>query len=268
VAPQFTQEAILSARESLPVSRLVGLEALRLLDKENVSLDALERVLKGDPVLSAHLIRVANSALMSYGTETRTVNQAIGRIGMERTKLHLWGLAVKRMFQSPALQKIWNHSILAAQVSRQLAEMTHVIPPDEASLIALVHDIGQIVLVNLGASYERARTQRLARGLFPVQAEQQLCGATHAGVGADLLAYWKFAPDMVEAVRFHHSPTDKTSPLAALLYVAETWLDSQEDLCDLTLHRACMRRLGLTSADLQTVGVKHSPDLELLRFAA
>ncbi len=58
------------------------------------------------------------------------------------------------------------------------------------------------------------------------------------------------------------------SPFAALLYIAENWLDNQEDICDVPLFWASMRRLGLSKLDLQNLSIKHSPDLELLRFAA
>ena len=267
-APKFPADVLLAAREKLPVSRLAGVQALRLLESENVSLGQLERVLQADPVISAHLIRVANSALLSFGQEARNISQAIGRIGLAKTKLHVCGIAVKRMYSSPQLQKIWNHSILAAQLSRQIAGMTQALSPDEASLVALVHDIGHIVLSTLGQHFERARAQRLAKGLLPVQIEEELCGVTHAVIGADLLSDWHFPSDLVDAVRHHHTPSDRVSPLAALLYVAESWLDNQEDVCDLALHQSSTRRLGLTRADLQTLGVKHSPDLELLRFAA
>lgn len=266
--PRFGPEALAAAHEKLPVSRVAGLQALRLMERESVSLDQLDSVLRGDPVVSAHLVRVANSALLSYGQEVRTVGQAISRIGLERTKLHVCGLAVKRMYSSPHLQKIWNHSILAAQVARQLAGMTRGLSADEASLVALVHDIGHLVLANLGQPYERARTQRMSRGALPIEAEEQLCGATHAAIGADLLEGWRFPAELVEAVRFHHSPSDRVTALSALLYVVESWLDNQEDVCDIGLHLACIRRLGISKSDLAVLGVKHSPDLELLRFAA
>lgn len=266
--PKFAAEALKAAQEKVPVSRLAGLDAIRLLQRERTSLDQLERVLKSDPVLSAHLIRVANSALFSYGQEVRTVSHALARIGLDRARLHICGLAVKRMYSSPQLQRIWNHSIAAAQICRQLAGMTRALAAEEASLIALVHDIGHIVLANLGAVYERARNQKLSRGAVPIEVEKELTGATHAGIGADLLSEWAFPADMVEAVRFHHTPSDRVSPLAGLLYVSECWLDNQEDTGDVNLHRSSMWRLGLTRTDLQRLSVKDSPDLELLRFAA
>lgn len=267
-APKFAPAMIEAARSKLPVSRLAGIEAMRLLENENTSLEQLDRVLKTDPVLSGHLIKVANSALLSYGQEARTVSQALARIGFERTKLHVCGLAVKKMFSTPQLQSIWNHSIQAAQVARQLASMTPGVTPDEASLLAIVHDIGHLVLAGLGQPYERARAQKIAAGQSAVEAEEELCGATHAAIGADLLAEWKFPPDMVEAIRFHHKPLERPASLAALLYVAEIWLDNGEDVCDPEVQATCLRRLGISVSDLNHLGLKNSPDLELLRFAA
>jgi HD-like signal output (HDOD) protein len=175
---------------------------------------------------------------------------------------------MKRLFVGPKLQKVWNHCTLAAQVCRQLAEFTRASVPDEACLVALVHEIGHWVLVTVGSACERAYAEGLAKGQLPVMIERELCGYTHAEIGADLLPGWNFPADFVAAVRDHHTPSAKSAPMADLLYVAENWLDGQEDLCDISQHRGCMRRLGLTRADLLPLNSKCDADLEMLRFAA
>jgi putative nucleotidyltransferase with HDIG domain len=266
--PRFSEKDLAAARERVPTLRAAGIEALKMLQKEDASLGEIEKAVSRDPVLSAHLVKVANSALMSYGYQVRTLSQAIARIGYERTRLHIWGLSMRRLFVAPKLQKVWNHCTLTAQICRQLAEFTHAIVPDEACLVALVHDIGQMVLVNLGTPYERAYSQRLAKGKLPVVIERELCGSTHAEIGADLLETWHFPADLVDAVRQHHTPAGASSPMADLVYIAEHWVDAQEDLCDISQHRASMRRLGLTRADLQALNSKCGADLEMLRFAA
>jgi len=265
---RFSAEQIIVARDRLPISRVVGVQALAALQKESSSLPDIEAIVSKDPVLSAHLVKVANSALLSFGHEARTVAQAIARVGFERTRLHIWGMSMKRLFSSPSLKEIWEHSVRAAQVTRRLAEMTRVVAPDEASLAALVHDIGQIVLSNLGESFERSSVALRRQGRYRIDIERQLCGSSHAEIGADLLEAWAFPEYMVEAVRYHHAPSKSSLALPALLYVTESWMENDEDVYDPREHSSALRHLGLKKTDLSALGSAHSSDLAMLSAAA
>ncbi len=138
---------------------------------------------------------------------------------------------------------------------------------DEASLAALVHDIGQIALVALGERFENQYRQLRSEGLYPVEIEQRLCGLSHAEIGADLLSDWHFPGDLVEAVRYHHSPSRSRSALAGVLYIAESWADSHEDVYGIAEHSHALKRLRLDSANF-FVNKRSDPDVHLLRFAA
>ena len=268
VPQRFSSADLIAVRSKLPVSPTTGLQAFKALQNDTADLRDIEAIVNRDPVLAAHLIKVANSALFSYGQEIRSVSLAIARIGFDRTKLHVWGLSVKRFFSSPHLNRIWDHSIQTAQIVRQLCEISRVMRPDEGGLIALVHDIGQVVLAALGKPFEAAAEELRRRGAYPLQIERQLCGTTHAEIGADLLESWHFPRDMVEAVRFHHAPSGSGRALASLLYVAESWLENAEDVYDQSEHLYALKRLKLNKTDLEHLANPVSPDLELLRFAA
>jgi putative nucleotidyltransferase with HDIG domain len=265
---QFHKADLEAARTRVPVSRLVAARCLATLRNEGASLSEIEAVVSEDPVLAAHLMKVANCALLASRREIRSLPAAILHLGFGRTKVHIWALSAKSLFASPFLRNIWNHSIQTAKVAQNLALASGEVDPEEACLAGLIHDIGQLVLSALGQRYENRFANLRAEGLYPVEIERRLCGLSHAQIGADLLDSWSFPPDIAEAVRQHHTPTHSSLPLTSLLYVAESWVEAPEDIFSPDEHETAMRRLRLDSRDLSRIASQHAPDLDTLRIAA
>ncbi len=102
------------------------------------------------------------------------------------------------------LDDLWKHSLATAYgaaflvKSIGLGEMR-----DRAFTAGLLHDIGKLVL-----------DQNLAEGGMEVGAsitmetERQCTGFDHAEAGAALLESWDVPEQVVEAVKWHHSPLD------------------------------------------------------------
>jgi HD-like signal output (HDOD) protein len=70
----------------------------------------------------------------------------------------------------------------------------------------------------------------ISKGCQPAAAESVRCGFDHAEAGAEVLAHWKFEPELIEAVRYHHQPDRSNSAMCSILYLTEFWTDSEEDL--------------------------------------
>ena len=52
----------------------------------------------------------------------------------------------------------------------------------------------------------------------------------YTDIGAGVLRAWRFPDHLVEAVRFHHRPADSVSDLACVVYLAQYWLESDEEV--------------------------------------
>jgi putative nucleotidyltransferase with HDIG domain len=263
----FSAADIAAACEKLPISKLAGIRALKACEEPTWSFEKIAEVVARDPGLSAHLIKVGNLASVSRGPEVRSVSQALTRIGLDQAKLHIWAISMKNLYSLPHLQTIWNHSLRTVDVVDELCQHAGYADTADARLLALLHDIGHLVLSALGPSYMASRAKLLAEGLYPVEIEHRLCGLTHAAIGADLLSSWQFPKDMVEAVRYHHNPSDSGSALTSLVYCGECWTDNGEDIYNPIEHDAAIDVLGLKGINLH-LGTQHRPDLNLLRFAA
>lgn len=247
----------------LPVQASVGKEVLcALAAKRDCDLPFLANLAIKDPVLSGKLVEAANSALYSRRSPVRSIPQAISYIGSESARKVLLALAIQRLVGSAKLTDLWRHSVWMAQYCEALAGDTGLIPPDDALLLGLVHDIGRIALATLPSRAGVAQARLVERGCPPAYAERFFVGRDHAEIGAEVLRRWHFPDSLVEAVRMHHRPADSDSVAASVLYLAEFHSTTDEDLPSRRHFNAALQRTGL---DLEALARVQHLDRSLAR---
>ena len=261
----FSLDQIQKARQQVGPLPSAIVQTLSLFDDPNLDYRRAEGAISRDPLLTAHLLRAANVA--AFKDPARTLLSALQRLGMEAVKFQILALTIRKVFSSPAIRKIWDHSIATAQLTRQFSQGTTT-PPGEAGLLGLVHDIGQVILFGLGDSYPIRLQELRSQGLTPVQAERALCGTSHAELGAHLLSSWSFPADLVEAVAAHHSPASSDEPLVSLLYLAEAYGENNEDVYSIGEHALAAYRIKGVTPAIARAKTGIDPDLAVLRFAA
>ena len=203
--------------ESLPSPPPVLLELRAALDARGTNAGTIARIVEKDPALTAKLLQLANSAFFgasrkySAGTVV-SVADAVVMLGMatvEQLAL-ITGLLVAFEGQEKALgmspEAMQDHSRRVADTAAHL--MTSRRFAEEAYVSGLLHDIGKLVLAcRFPESYRRVAPEARLRRLPVWQIEQEEYGATHAEVGAYLLACWGLPRIVVEAVAHHHHPS-------------------------------------------------------------
>ncbi|MDX2150017.1 MAG: HDOD domain-containing protein [Bryobacteraceae bacterium] len=203
-------------------ARLVGVRprlALRILSLgEDAGAREVSLIGEEDPIVAAHLIRAANSALYGTRFEVTNVPHAVNHLGVPVARQVILAVAMRPASASGRLLQEWRHAVTAAEFARTFGLHAGLASSEELFLAGLVHDIGRLVLYHLSAplvsAYERLREQ----GCPPNLAETILTGMDHSRLGSFLLADWRFPEVLVEAVADHHAPSH---PVASLLYVAE-----------------------------------------------
>jgi len=255
--------------DRLPVFPRAAREVVRQVANPDVGPREMEAVASLDPVLAGRLIQTANSAYYSPQQPIGTIFHAVSYIGTETARRVLLAAAIRGNFSSPQAHQLWNHSLDVAQTAELVAvHATAQIDPSQAFLAGLIHDIGRLAFAIMPVAFQE-RFQRLTDGgCPPVEVEMCLSGRCHGEVGAETLTQWKFPPEIIEALRWHHRPECSTSPLASLLYLAEFATESQEDLPSFVRMNGATRRVGISMAALAEIRQKTSGSLESLRFAA
>lgn len=195
------------------------------------------KIIAKDPAMVTNLLHVVNSAYFNLRRTIASPAHAVALLGLGTVKSLVLSLKVfEQTHRDPALkpliEQLWQHGILVARVAKALAshEGLGTLRIEQAFLAGLLHDLGRLVLaVNLPDEYARWEQCVKQGNHAPLQAEQQVFGATHAEVGAYLLSVWGLTESIVEAVAFHHVPMEAQSPeftILTALHVANAWNDS------------------------------------------
>ena len=206
-----------------PLSPLVP-HVLALRGNSNAGIADLAKVIASDPMLSARMIGMANSAQFASVHPLLNVHEALMRLGFDQGCELAISVAVSRSLPSagnfkPARRDLWLHSLGVALCARQFARlMPHDCHPDAAYLAGFLHDIGYLAIMSLWPETARALIAHLtdpARWDEPdfVQAH----GFTsHGVVGGELCRLWKLPDEVCLAIWDHDGERDDVSTLAPL----------------------------------------------------
>ncbi len=179
------------------------------------SAEEIEEVLATDLGVTARLLQTVNSAFYGRSRRITQVGEAVVVLGTEAVRSIVLCLqASAQLGQDPALpfplERLWEHSLAVGERARRIALLqTHEREvADEAFTAGMMHDIGMLVLAaNLPAEYAAMWKSLEGSVRLLVEAEREVFGASHADVGAYLLARWGMPITVVEAVAHHHEPS-------------------------------------------------------------
>jgi putative nucleotidyltransferase with HDIG domain len=258
--PSVSLDQVKQIVSKLPVFPAVALEAMKVAADPMASAARLEKLVTRDPVLAGEILKAANSPLRSPARPIRSIRQAVTYIGAHDTSRIVASAALRPLFESPLLEPLWIHSLELAKVAELLARLSGRGEPEEAFLAGLLHDIGRLALWKLPARVVRQYGMLIAQGCEPMFAETLLCGFDHCTAGREVAQYWYLEPRLAEAIAAHHNPERTSSELAHLLYLAEYWTNSQEDLPSLARLQHALRALNLTPEKLRTLGGRPLPE--------
>ena len=218
---QFIQEA-----SDLPPIPQAAQKALALIREPGTSAVTLAGVLATDQVLSAQLLRWANSAY--YGMENRiaTVQQAIVVLGMDIIRDGIMVNSVSRHLNQAlpgyGLEKgeLWRHAVGTAMSARLISRQHHLRIDEEAYFAGLLCDIGKLVFEKHLREIDLNKDE-WARYSF-LEVERACFGIDHASLGAELACHWQLPHELVTAIPCHHEPQCATGckELVAAIHVA------------------------------------------------
>ena len=227
----FTRDEIRRITKSiinLPTLPTVVARMLEMLDNPRTSASQVGRLISGDQVLTAKLLKLANSAFYAFPQPISTVNLAVVVLGFNIIKDLVIGISVIESFSREAddyfdVMKFWEHSIGCGVAARMLARMHGYRVSGEAFTAGLLHDIGKLVMrEHLKAEFLEVLGRARRGGSF-VEAEREVLGVTHAEIGSWLAERWNFPPVLREAILYHHEPgkAEREPTLTAITHFAD-----------------------------------------------
>jgi HD-like signal output (HDOD) protein len=223
---------------SLPTIPLAAQHAMTLARDERSSMRQIAEVISQDQALAARVLKTVNSAFYGLRQSVGTLPLALTILGVREIMNLVLSISILSAFpESPdrelfSQRALWRASARCAHAAKELAHAVGLGRlASEAFLSALVHDIGLIVLDQHFRDEFTAVLRGVQRdGLDPLVAETKILGTTHASIGAWLAERWLFPKPLVEAIAYHHCPSESSwePPLPALVYLSELILTLHE----------------------------------------
>ena len=209
--------------------------ALRAIEDSSATSLEISEIIGLDQALSASILQSANSVSMGYATDCSKLSDAVMRLGFKRLKGIILGIAAVGPFNQSlkgyrfGAGELWNHSIATAVSAEWIARELHYPDPEEAYTAGLLHDMGKLFLDQyVFSDYTRIVDLMLKYKLTLYQAEEQLLGIDHAKVGGIISEKWNFPIILVDAIRYHHTPSFARSDqkLPAIINVANSFFEN------------------------------------------
>lgn len=215
---------------SLPGPPDTYLRLEEVLNSAYSSLNDVAAIVEQDLRVTAKLLQIVNSAHFGIARQIVSPTEAVQLVGVEVVRGLLLGLQAFSVYKSAKKtppNDLWDHSLKIALAARRISQsqgLTHE-QCEKAFLAGLLHDIGKIVLMaNVSDEYVEVTTFARTCNIPIHAAEQRKFGATHAQIGAYLLALWGIQEDVVKIVQHHHSmesfPSDGEFTVLAAVHAA------------------------------------------------
>jgi putative nucleotidyltransferase with HDIG domain len=228
--PRITQDEVLSRVDELPAFPRIVVEILATLDDPDASLALLAEHIKHDPVITARVLAMANSAAsktrrlsMVRDVFTATSLIGIGRVRETALTTRL-GHFIAGALGTGSGKGFWQHSVAVGVCSEELAQHVALHTPGDMVLVAgLLHDIGQLWISRFRPeASQEAWADALAHATGIDAVERERFGCDHAEIGAWLSEHWQLPAPVIAGIRHHHDAgTESDELLVPLLHVAE-----------------------------------------------
>jgi putative nucleotidyltransferase with HDIG domain len=196
---------IASNRLVLPAMPEVAQKCMALVRDPKFQQKKLTNELERDPLLATMVLRGAMTAA-NAGGGVKTIDQAVGCLGVQKLKSLLVEFMTRELFRSPdariqaATKKIWEHSVAVAVLARDIAALTSGANSDTCYLAGLLHDVGKPILVAMLLEAEKKLSKDkpgwLDVGIWTSTIEQ-----THRKIGVALALEWKLPEEVTAAIR-------------------------------------------------------------------
>lgn len=259
----ISRDEVVDRAADLPAFPRIVVEILAALDDPDASLNLVADHIKHDPVITARVLSMANSAASKSRRQSmvRDVFTATSLIGIGRVREttltarigHFISGAVGTARGTGFLQ----HCVAVGVCSEELALHVALHTPGDMALVAgLLHDIGQLWMSRFRPrTSAEAWSDAMGHTIGIDAAERAHFGVDHGTIGAWLAEHWQLPTPVIEAIRHHHDAgPEREELLVPLLHVAEV-LSNALDLGGRAENRvtyisssACSR-LGLTWDD-------------------
>jgi HD-like signal output (HDOD) protein len=216
--------------EDIPATFSVLLKLTHQLREPKTDLEDVAELIAVDPGLSVAVVKLSNCAYFGCAEPSRTIEEAVRRIGFSEV-MKLVSIVSQRRFVTSPLSAygddgdhFWKDSLATAIMMEFLAYDAGV-DPGLAYTIGLLSGLGKYPIAALLSRVKPyARAPQGQTFLQLARWEKQECQHDHAQAGAELLAQWGFHPSIHLPIAAHLRPllVSRERQTSSLLHLARS----------------------------------------------
>jgi len=205
---------------NLPSPPQITVKFKEMVNK-GAGLQEIAFLLQQDVAISSKLISIANSVYYQGLAESKTLGQAVARLGLTTTRQYVDAISNRALYVTKNkkflefIEKLWEHSLSCAYASQIVSEVLKLQLPDDAFTLGLMHDIGKLVLFQ--AVGELQRRKKLGTKVDTAELYNTV-DTHHNKFGAALLKKWNFSSGYVQ-IAAHHDNLEEADPISKELLV-------------------------------------------------
>lgn len=203
---------LLDNKVNLPSPPAIAVQILNTVQKEDFSLDDLEKIISADPALSSKMLRLANSGFYALPNKISNISRALAVLGTNVIKNIALSFVIAGDLKSSEksyfdFDYFWRRSVTSA-VAAELVFDAIGDKDEDIFVTALLQDIGVLVLY---LSQKEGYIEILKKAvtddsLCLMKAERDHYQFDHQYFGALLLEDWGIPGTITEPIRYHHEP--------------------------------------------------------------
>ena len=218
---------IITKADSLQAAPGVVSQVLALTADPDFAMDRMVRLVRLDPALTAHVLKMCNSPYYGLRQKVASLDHAIAVLGVNALVDMVLSSGLLRLFSNKTqdgylLKKgqLWRHNVACGLITQKL---TVGLKLNSSVLFtsALLHDVGKLVLSQfVSQSFYEIESLIEEHDYSLVEAEKEVLGIDHATLGGIIVEKWAFPEDIIRAITYHHHPLSIPDPPKMIVLVA------------------------------------------------
>lgn len=274
-------QKLVQAIDQLKPLPQVASHLMKIADDPQASMREIADIITHDPLITADLLRMCNSAYFGLPRKIESVQEAITLLGLEKVvnlvliKCCRANLGRAQKGYGHQEGDLWRHAVSTALIAGDLAERLAAEARPRIFTGALLKDIGKVILDRFvvdgfGMIDNLVQTQ----GMSFKTAEKKVIGVDHAELGAIVAKKWQFSDKLVTIIQHHHldCPEVRDDLEINLVYLGDTvgmmlGLGGGSDGLAYHFYGETLKRLKISDRDIQEIIMRfseHQPKIEAL----
>jgi len=209
-------EDILKKIKQLPPLPESAMQIEAVYQDPDGSFSDMVKILEKDPLLTADILKAANSPLYGFSREINAINQAVGLFGMGTVRGFALASIVKKSFTLDLSPYNMSNDMFSAFSKQQHALITSWCLKKENKLLgvlspaAFLVEIGKVLIAQqIMTDGKVEEFQQAIKELNNVEeAEKKIVGVTTPEVSATIFRQWKFEDGLVDVIGNCMNPDD------------------------------------------------------------